>query len=167
MLLGITLASLENGYKFANFIILLILKELTIAVKFDKCPCSKVYLIIAKLCSAHIARQLIYLILSFHACKSIPKIRDYHWTIRAVIKQECAVTKCKLCSIICKVTGKSCHNKHNTLTAQHLGNKYKSKKTRNLFCSYVYVLKMTSHICDRICEKGSYTCIQFFNFKEM
>ena len=122
------MASLENGYKFANLIFLLILKELTIAVK---CPCSKVHLIIAKLCSVYIARQLINVILSFHACKSMPKIRGYHCTICAVIKQECAVTKCKLCSNICKVTGKSCHDKHNThtyahtLTTQHLGNKYK------------------------------------------
>ena len=31
---------------------------------------------------------------------------------------------------------------------------------------YNYVNTHFIIICDRICEKGSYTCIQFFNFKE-
>ena len=146
MLWRVTLASLPNGYKFANFIFLLILKELTIAVKCDKCPCSKVHLIIAQLCSAYIARQLINVILSFHACKSMPKIRGYHYTICAVIKQECAVTKCKLCSNICKVTWKSCHDMHTCSQHNILAINIKCKKTRNLFCSYVYVSIMMLHI---------------------
>ena len=110
-------------------------------MKCDKCPCSKVHLIIAQLCSTYICSKKIDFCntQSFHACKSVPKIRGYHCTICAVMKQECAVTKCKLCSITCKVTGKSCHDKHNThicthmLITQHLGNRYKSKKARNCF----------------------------------
>ena len=107
------------------------------AVKCDKCSCSKVHLIIAQLCSAYIARQLFYVILSFHACKSMTKIRGYHCTICAVIKQECAVTKCKLSSIICKVTGKCYHDMHTRSQHNILAINIKCKKTRNLFCSYV------------------------------
>ena len=40
----------------------------------------------------------------------MPKISGYHCKICAGIKQECAVTKCKLCSSICNFTGKSCHD---------------------------------------------------------
>ena len=45
----------------------------------------------------------------------MPKIRGYHCTICAVIKQECAVTKCKLCNIICKVTETVIMIQHNIL----------------------------------------------------
>ena len=41
-----------------------------------------------------------------------------------------------------------------------------ASNTKSTYNDTYVIYCISNYICDRICEKGSYTRIQFFNFKE-